>query len=297
MSEPLALLLSGALMASTLLIAVAVGKTMRVRRTVARQAKRFAGGPLPARERRRSARRRAADRVRRLWRTRRAELLLGLGVVAATLIGTLRQQPLLGLLLGMAASGGVIWVQRRRRQRRQALLEAQLVPALRTLATATESGYSVRMALDRVVDDLPSPLSEEFAQVIRMVDLGLSLEDALGNLAARIGGEHFEFFAAMVAVQHRIGGSLSTLLFDLARSLQTQMEFKLSLRAKTAQARFSGWVVSAIPLFVLGVIVAVTPQYVAPLFEWPEGRLLVAIAAVLLLAGQLTIQRLSTVEM
>jgi tight adherence protein B len=153
------------------------------------------------------------------------------------------------------------------------------------------------MALDRVVDDLPSPLSEEFAQVIRMVDLGLSLEDALGNLAARIGGEHFEFFAAMVAVQHRIGGSLATLLFDLAKNLQTQMEFKMGLKAKTAQARFSGWVVAAIPLFVLGVILVVTPQYVAPLFDLQEGRVLLGIAIALLLAGQLTIQRLSKVEL
>jgi Flp pilus assembly protein TadB len=111
-----------------------------------------------------------------------------------------------------------------------------------------------------------------------------------------VGGEYFEFFATMIAVQHRIGGSLSALLLDLANSLQAQQEFALNVRALTAQARYSGLVVTALPFVVLGVIVLVTPQYVAPLVETTTGRVLVGIALALVTVGQIVIRRISQVE-
>jgi len=296
MSEPLALLLSAALMTGTLLIVLALGRLVIVRRTITRRTERIVGQPPIADGRNSGVLSQVSSRLQVVSRTYRMELLLAVGAAGLTLVGALFHQWMSGLLIGAVGVAGFAWAQRRRRQQRQNLLESQLVPALRMLAAATESGNSIQMALERLIRDLPSPIADEFAQVIRMVDLGVSLEDALGSLAMRIGGDNFEFFATMIAVQYRSGGSLSVLLLDLARSIQTQHEFKLSVQARTAQARFSGWVVAILPLFVLGIILLVTPRYVAPLFDSHEGHLLLAIAATLLIAGQLTIRQISKVE-
>jgi tight adherence protein B len=297
MSEPLALLLSAALMTSTMLVVLATGRLLVLRRTIARRTEQVMGAPLTASGAAGELPRPAADRLEAVFAAYRVQLALGLIAAVLTLAGALLLQWWIGLLLGAAVIAVYAFVQHHQRQQRKELLEAQLIPALRMLAAATESGYSITMALERMIRDLHPPIADEFAQVIRMVDLGMSLEDALSNLALRIGGEHFEFFATMIAVQYRSGGSLSVLLLDLARSIQSQHEFKLSVQARTAQARFSGWVVAMIPLFVLGVILLATPHYVAPLFDTQEGHVLLGIAAALLIAGQLTIRQISKVDL
>jgi len=68
------------------------------------------------------------------------------------------------------------------------------------------------------------------------------------------------------------------------------------VRTLTAQGRMSRWVVSALPVFLLLVISAINPDYMRPLFEHPIGRLLLVIAAVLVVAGSLVIKRIVDIK-
>jgi tight adherence protein B len=200
-----------------------------------------------------------------------------------------------GLLMAGVALGIAYWLVRDSRARRRDRLEVQLVPALRMIAASTESGYSVHQALERAAADSPSPIAEEFAQTVRAVALGVSLEEALAELARR-GGENFELLAHIVIVQYRAGGNLPGLLMGLAGNVQERLQFRAETRALTAQARYSGIILALLPFAFLGLIVLVSPSYAHSLFATDSGRVILLTSAGLLGIGLVSIRAISQVE-
>jgi tight adherence protein B len=200
-----------------------------------------------------------------------------------------------GLLLGGVALAIAFWLARDARARRRDRLEAQLVPALRMIAASTESGYSVQQALERAASDSPAPIAEEFALVVRGIALGVSLEEALTDLARR-GGENFELLAHIVVVQYRAGGNLPGLLTGLAANVQERLQFRAETRALTAQARYSGIVLALLPFGFLGLIALVSPAYAHSLFATDSGRMILLVSAGLLAIGLVSIRAISHVE-
>ncbi|HWP29306.1 MAG TPA: type II secretion system F family protein [Chloroflexota bacterium] len=226
---------------------------------------------------------------------RHRDTLLAAAIAVALLgFGSLLFGRAVGSLLALSAVGIAVWRYLRRAAQRRDLLETQLVPALRLMASALESGFSIPQALERVVQDSPPPIREEFALVTRAVELGTPFETALTALAKR--GDDFEFFATIVAVQYRVGGDLPHLLATLANTVQERVSLRAEVRALTAQARYSGWVLTALPFVVLGWMLLVSPQYVRPLFTTPAGHTLLALAGLLLIAGLVLIRAISHVE-
>jgi Flp pilus assembly protein TadB len=284
--------------ASTFLLLVAIGRPLLVRQRVARRAHRFLEDEPAAETSLADAGLRlsisVADRLRGLSDAHRPLLpLILLAALAALATVAFNWRP--GLLIALALLALAVWLGQRQQVRRD-LLEEQLAPALRMVAAALESGYSVRQALERTVADSPSPIAEELAQVEREVRLGASLEAALNNLTARVGGDNFEFFATIVTVQHRVGGDLPTLLTSLANNIQERLQLRAEVRALTAQARYSGWVLTALPFLVLVLLVLASPAYINPLFDTTAGRALLLFAALLLAAGLATIRFISRVD-
>src|SRR4051812_34430584 len=140
-------------------------------------------------------------------------LLMAAGATGALICLLVGWTPGLVLAIAVIAVAGMLAF---RRVSRRDQLEQQLVAVLQLMASALESGYSVPQAVERVVRDSPEPIASQFAQVLRAIELGTTLEFALQQLAQRIGGENFEFFATITAMQYRIGGDLPALLVGLA---------------------------------------------------------------------------------
>jgi tight adherence protein B len=283
-------------MVVTFLVATTIGRWLLMRRAVVSRSARFVGstpatrsaGPGPELERI------LAARLSRLTPVQHVSLLLIFLAVTLLIFGGFVLRGLQSALLALVLLAVAAWLPRREAARRREQLEAQLVPALHTMAAAIETGYSVQQALDRIAHDLPRPISDEFAQVLRAVELGVSLDSALAALATR--SEHFELFATIVAVQHRVGGDMPSLLFNLASHIQERRQFRAETRALTAQARFSGWVLVALPFGVLGVVSLVSPAYVGLLFTAEAGRAMLAVATALLAIGLIGIRAISHVE-
>jgi tight adherence protein B len=211
-------------------------------------------------------------------------------VAGASLLGWLQGGLMAGVALAIA-----FWLARDSRARRLERLEAQLVPALRMIAASTESGYSVQQALERAAADSPAPIAEEFSLAVRAIALGVSLEEALAELARRCG-ENFELLAHIVIVQYRAGGNLPALLMGLATNVQERLQFRAETRALTAQARYSGIVLALLPFGFLGLITLVSPSYAHSLFSTDSGRVILVAGAGLLAIGLVSIRAISHVE-
>jgi tight adherence protein B len=283
------------------LLVLSVGRSLAVRRALLGRMERFLGaapgvpsertgtlGPEPPAPR--------GTRLAGVLTAHRNDILWLLAAVGLLIVGRVLYGWLLGVTLALVVLVVALW-RAQHRGIRVDQLEAQLVPALRMMASATESGLSVRQALERLTNESPNPIADEFGQVVHAIDLGTPIHTALGDMGRHVRSPAVEGFAMIVSVQHRIGGNLPSLLLTFATSLQERLQLKAEVGALTAQARYSGWVLAGLPFFVMGMLLLASPSYIVPLFTTMLGRIMLGFAAVLLVAGLLAIRTISRVEL
>src|SRR5262245_10246432 len=116
---------------------------------------------------------------------------------------------ILGFILGYWAVG--FWM-RRRQSRRLKAFNDQLADTLVLIANSLRSGYSLLQSLDLVSREAQQPTAGEYLRVVREVGLGLSPEEALGNLVRRVASNDLDLVVTAINVQFEVGGNLSQIL-------------------------------------------------------------------------------------
>ena len=94
------------------------------------------------------------------------------------------------------------WLSRRKGKRLKAF-NSELADTITLLANSLRAGSSFLQAIEMVVRETQPPISTEFARVIREVNLGLPLDEALANLGRRVQSDDLELMITAIAIQHR----------------------------------------------------------------------------------------------
>ena len=90
--------------------------------------------------------------------------------------------------------------------------ERQLPQALDMMSRAMRVGHAFPTALKLVADEVAAPLGEEFKTAFDEVNFGVSVADALNNLAQRVPGMDLQYFGVAVLIQRESGANLTELL-------------------------------------------------------------------------------------
>jgi tight adherence protein B len=184
----------------------------------------------------------------------------------------------------------------RKIDRLRAQFAEQLPDNLQVLASALRAGHSLVGALSVVVEDAAEPSRSEFRRVVADEQLGVSLEDALNVVGRRMGNRDLEQVGLVAALQRETGGNMAEVLDRVTETIRERFEIRRIVQTLTAQGRMSRWVVSLLPVILLATISVLNPTYVEPLFKETFGRVLLAIAAVMLVAGSLVIKRIVNIK-
>jgi tight adherence protein B len=83
----------------------------------------------------------------------------------------------------------------------------------------------------------------------------------------------------------------------VTETIRERFELRRMVRTLTAQGRMSRWVVSLLPIALLAAISLLNPSYIAPLFNETFGRVLLGMAAVMLVAGSLLIKKIVDIKL
>ena len=116
------------------------------------------------------------------------------------------------------------------------------------LANSLRAGSSFLQAVEMIVREAQPPISTEFARVIREVNLGLPLDDALANLQRRVRSDDLDLMTTAIAIHHTVGGNLAEILDSIAYTIRERVRIKGEIKTLTAQQRMSGYVVGFLPV-------------------------------------------------
>jgi tight adherence protein B len=220
-------------------------------------------------------------------------------LLVGTLILTLFVMWLLGTfiagvlaLLGLAVPFLVrAFVKNRVEKMRRAFAD-QLPDNLDVVASGLRAGHSMVGGLSLVVNDAAEPSHSEFQRVIADEQLGIPLEDALGTVARRMKNRDIEQVALVSSLQRETGGNSAEVLDRVIENIRERQALRRLIRALTAQGRLSRWIVSFLPVALLLLISAINPSYMKPLFTHTSGHVILALGAVMIVAGSLVIKRI-----
>lgn len=182
------------------------------------------------------------------------------------------------------------------RMRRAAAICAALPDALSQLASAMRAGSTFTVALQGFVEENTGPLGEELSLMLREHRIGARMEDALDNLAERVKSEEMDLVVSAVLIAQDVGGNLSEILQGLSNTIRRKLEMEGKIKALTSQGMMQGYVVSAMPFFMLGVLCLVEPEATLPIFQSVLGWGFLAVMVTLQVVGGLMIKKIVTIE-
>jgi tight adherence protein B len=195
-----------------------------------------------------------------------------------------------------AGPGAAAWAVARRRARYRRAVERGLPQMATAVADALAGGSSVRAALAGAAGSTEGPPAAELARLRAELELGASTAAGLAALTARLGSERVDSFAAALLSQQLAGGDLAGLLRRFAASSAERDRVAADAHAATAQARFTGLLVVAMPAGAALFAELIEPGFVGGLVSNGASAALLATAAAFQLAGFASIRRLSRIE-
>jgi tight adherence protein B len=200
--------------------------------------------------------------------------------------------PGLGLaVIGVTATPLVLLGARARRSRS---LSQQLPEALDMMSRSLRAGHALTAAFELVASEMPEPISVEFGRAFEEQRLGMPLERAVREMAARAPGNgDLKLFAVSTVIQKETGGNLAEILDGIASTVRERYRFFGKLRALTAESRASAWVVSAMPPAMALFLAVTQTAYMAPLVEKPMGRAFITFGVAAWFLGVVWFQRLT----
>lgn len=170
--------------------------------------------------------------------------------------------------------------------------ENQLPDLLVTMAAGLKAGHSFRQALQSVVDEDQPPASKELKRVLTETRLGRPMDEALTEMAERVGSKNFEFVITAVTIQRQVGGSLAGLFDMVADTVRNRQQFAKKIKGLTAMGRASAYVLVALPFFIGTMLTLVNSEYMYPLWHTSTGHKLIVMTVVMIGFGSLILRKI-----
>ncbi len=201
--------------------------------------------------------------------TRMAILGLATSAIFTALFG------LPGIITGIVPAFLPYWLLKQAGNKRQRLLLEQLPEALDLMARSMQAGLGLSDAFRLAAEEMPLPLAAEFGRVFEEVRLGRDYRDALTHLLERNHGVFdLRLFVSSVMLQRETGGNLIEILDNIASTIRNRFLFHAKVKALTAEAKFSAYILGGLPIGVAGLIFVVNVDYLKPLVTDPMGNLM-----------------------
>lgn len=166
----------------------------------------------------------------------------------------------IGLAVVMGYGAVYLWLNNKAKTR-IALFEEQLPDAVELIVRSLRVGHPFSSAINIVAEEMPDPLGTEFGMIVDEATYGMDVIESLNKMAERIDIQDVKFLAVAVGIQSQSGGNLAEILDGLAKVIRSRFKLFRRVKAITAEARWSGWFLSAFPIAAMIVIQLIEPHH------------------------------------
>lgn len=223
-------------------------------------------------------------------------ICLGAALAGAVLFMMLSSSFILSFLGGGLGFCIPLLVLRIKIDQRKKAFNDQLGDTIILIANALRTGYSFMQAIEMVSREMPKPIGEEFARVLREMNLGVLTEEALNNMAKRVNSDDLDLVITAVLIQRQVGGNLSVILDSIANTIRERIKIKGQIKTLTAQGKISGIIIGMLPIAIGSIIFLINPEYVKVLFVDPMGQFMLMVSVISQIIGMIVIRKIINID-
>ena len=228
------------------------------------------------------------------WSKRQFYILSGvLGAFAAGVPLLFGQAWYIALGAAFVAGIGVPrWVVGYLKKRRERRFIEELPNAIDVIVRGVKAGLPVGDCLRIIASETQDPVKTEFRTIVESASLGIPLPDACAKLYDRIPLPEANFFAIVITIQQKAGGSLAEALGNLSRVLRDRRKMRAKINAMSQEAKASAAIIAALPPSVMILVYLTSPGYIELLWITPFGRMMLAASAGWMMVGTYVMRRM-----
>lgn len=172
----------------------------------------------------------------------------------------------------------------------------QMVDGMTIMGNGIRAGLSITQSMERVVQNMNGPLPQEFSLVLNKVRLGMTVEDALNELADRIPRQDMQMFVTAVVILKETGGNLAETFTTIVTTVRERQKVEKKIQALTAQGTMQAIIITLVPFILLGLFLVMDPKYVEPLFTKPLGWVALLSVLGLQVIGGVMMKKIVTIK-
>lgn len=168
----------------------------------------------------------------------------------------------------------------------------QFIDVLVLISGAVKAGHSLLQSLDVVVEEMAPPASVEFQRVRKEIQLGLPLDRALDNLSKRMANDDLNLVITAININAQVGGNLTVMLQAVIGTIRERIRLFSEIRAITSYARYSGYLLTLLPIGTAFIIFLVNPEYMIKILDPGITRVLLITAIFGIIIGNIWLRAL-----
>jgi tight adherence protein B len=199
------------------------------------------------------------------------------------------------VILGLAFAGGVgapRWLIGYLKKKREARFIEELPNAIDVIVRGVKAGLPLGDCIRIISTETQDPVKGEFRLISEATAIGMPLAEACGKLFDRVPLAESNFFAIVINIQQKAGGSLAEALGNLSHVLRDRRKMRAKIIAMSMEAKASAAIIAALPIAVMLLVYLTSPGYIELLWTKPMGRMMLAGSAVWMFMGTLVMRRM-----
>jgi tight adherence protein B len=183
------------------------------------------------------------------------------------------------------------------RKRRLALFEKQLGDALSIISNCLRAGFTFQQAMESIANEMAEPISKEFGKTLREMQLGVPMDTAMEGIVRRMCNDDLGMLVSAVLIQRQVGGNLADVIDNISVTIRDRLKIKGDIKVMSASGRISGTVIGLLPVFLMGVLMLLNPNYIMNFFNSPLGIAMLVIAGTMEFIGFMIVQKIVDIKL
>ena len=198
----------------------------------------------------------------------------------------------IGAIIFIGIFGLPRWFINKKTSMRQGKFLNEFANAIDVIVRGVKSGLPLNECLGIIARESPSPVREEFQDLVEQQRVGIPLTDAFDRMIGRVPLAEVKFFAIVIGIQQQAGGNLSEALGNLSGVLRDRKMLAAKVQAMSAEAKASAYVLGSLPFIVMLLVFLSTPEYIMLLFTTKAGLFFLCCAGFWMTCGVLVMRKM-----
>ncbi|MCX8092607.1 MAG: type II secretion system F family protein [Candidatus Goldbacteria bacterium] len=164
------------------------------------------------------------------------------------------------------------------------------------MISSLKSGLSVLKSLQIYSQRDKGPAGNEISNVLKNVELGKTLQEALMELSERIPIKENQIIIFAIVNGLETGGNIVEILENIHETIRKRDELNREIKALTSQGILSGVIVGLLPVLLVVVLIFIDPYFINPLFTTATGNAMLLVAVAMEIIGAFFIKKIVDIK-